>query len=422
MSDSLQQAEALFELGRWEQALGAFEEHLAQNPEDSHALCMTARCFLNLELYGKASEYASAAIAASPDNSYAHYIQSFVFYVRNLDVDARRAIETALELEPTNPSFHVMIARLEAKGSRWAAALEAAETALQFDPHNSDAQIVRSGALVRLRRAEEAEVVLQSVLESDPENEDALTELGFLHLHTSQWQKALEVFQSALMLDPESEAARAGLVEAMRAKFPVYGLVLRYFLWMNRFSKKYQQVIMYGASVLVRILGWAKKEYPMIAPLLGVLLFFWRIFAYLTWTIRAGTTLFLRLNKYGRQLVNKNELMESNIVGVLWLGALLCWLYHYFVDPFALVARIGIPMFLSMPLVVGGSFSSVDYGWPYYVSRITLVVMLAAGLLGLVLFGFGAPVGIKLLMFYFYSLNFVLLGLAYLEGVEPERE
>ena len=264
--------------------------------------------------------------------------------------------------------------------------------------------------------------MLQSVLESDPENEDALTELGFLHLHTSQWQKALEVFQSALMLDPESEAARAGLVEAMRAKFPVYGLVLRYFLWMNRFSKKYQQVIMYGASVLVRILGWAKKEYPMIAPLLGVLLFFWRIFAYLTWTIRAGTTLFLRLNKYGRQLVNKNELMESNIVGVLWLGALLCWLYHYFVDPFALVARIGIPMFLSMPLVVGGSFSSVDYGWPYYVSRITLVVMLAAGLLGLVLFGFGAPVGIKLLMFYFYSLNFVLLGLAYLEGVEPERE
>ena len=49
MKDSLQQAEALFEMGRWEQALGAFEEHLALNPEDSHALCMAARCFLNLE-------------------------------------------------------------------------------------------------------------------------------------------------------------------------------------------------------------------------------------------------------------------------------------------------------------------------------------------------------------------------------------
>ena len=115
MKDSLQQAEALFEMGRWEQALGAFEEHLALNPEDSHALCMAARCFLNLELYGKASEYASAAIAASPDNSYAHYIQSFVFYVRNLDVDSRRAIETALELEPTNPSYHVMVSRLEVR-------------------------------------------------------------------------------------------------------------------------------------------------------------------------------------------------------------------------------------------------------------------------------------------------------------------
>lgn len=422
MSEPIEQAETLFELEKWQQAAEAYLEHLAQNPEDAHALCQAARCFLHLELYGKASEYASSAIGTSPDFGYAHYIQSYVFHVRNLNEDARRSIETALALEPTNPAFHVMVARLNAKESDWQGVLDAADMALNISPHDSSAQIIKAGALVRLKRAEEATFVLNAVLENDPENEDAITELGFLHLHLSEWNKALEVFQSALALDPESELARAGFMEAMRAKFPVYGLLLRYFFWLNGFSKRYQQAIMYGASVLARILGWAKKEYPALAPVLGVVLVLWRIFAYLTWTVRAGTTLLLRFNKYGRQLVNKDEVLESNLVGAFWVGALVCWLYHYFIDPFTIVCRIGIPIFLTLPMVVGGCFSAVNYGWPYYVSRITLVVMCSTAILGLLFYGLGLAIGINLLLFYIYSLNFVLLGLAYLEGVEPERE
>ena len=210
-------------------------------------------------------------------------------------------------------------------------------------------------------------------------------------------------------------------MSALRAQFPVYGLILRYFLWMNTFSRKYQQMIIYGASVASRVLGAIGKEYPFLAPLIGFVLILWRIFSYLTWTIQAGTTLLLRFNKYGRELVSRKEILESNIVGVLWLGALGCWLYHLFVDPFTLFCRVGIPVFLTLPLVVGGGFGSADYGWPMYLARGILAIMGVSSLLGVILFTFSVPLGKTLLLFYFNSLSPVLMILAYLDAAEPER-
>lgn len=420
--ENLQRGDILFEQGRWGGALEAYEVYLAEHPDDSHALCMAARCFLRLELYGKASEYAGTAIGLTPDYAYAYYIQAFVYFSRNLPEDARSAMNTALELEPTNPSFWVLSARLLIEKVDWKGAQEAADTALGFDPQHADALIVKAGVLVRQGLYNEAITALDSVLADDPENEQALTELGFLYLHQSRWDEALKTFQSALALDPESEGARAGLMNAMRAKFPVYGLVLRYFFWMNRFSKKYQQILVYGMSFLARALGGLQKEYPAWAPLIGLVLLVFRIFTYLTWTIRAGTTLLLRFNKVGRSLVSDEEVLESNLVGGMWLAALLCWLYHMFVDPFTMFCRIGMPIFLTLPLVAGGAFGTASDGWPRYVSRGIFAVMALCSIGGLALYVMGVPLGITLLIFYFNSFTWVLLILSYLEGLELEKE
>lgn len=421
-NENMKRGDFLFDQGRWGGALEEYQAYLAEYPDDSHALCMAARCFLRLELYGRASEYAGQAIAMTPDYGYAYYIQAFVYFSRNLPEDARSAMNTALELEPTNPDFWVLSARLLMEKADWKGAQQAAETALGFEPQHSDALIVKAGVLVRQGLYNEAISVLDSVLQENPEDEQALTELGFLYLHQSRWDEALETFQSALAIDPESEGARAGLMNAMRAKFPAYGLVLRYFLWMNRFSKKYQQLLMYGMSFLARILGGLKKDYPAWAPLIGLVLIVFRVFTYLTWTIRAGTTLLLRFNKVGRSLVNDEEILESNLVGGMWLAALLCWLYHMWVDPFTQFCRIGIPIFLTLPLVVGGAFGYTSDGWPKYVARAIFGVMAVSSIGGLFLYVMGVKLGVTLLLFYFNSFSWVLLILSYLEGLELEKE
>lgn len=422
MNEQLQRAEILFEQRRWQPALEAYQEYLAEFPDDAHALCQIARCFLKLELFGEASAYAADAAAADPDYSYAYYIQAYVYHVRNLHEDARRSIEHALAIEPTNADYHVLAGRLKAHRRDWNGAVAAAETALENNPTHADAKILKSSALVQLRRFEEAESFLNDILEKDSENEYALTELGELHLHRSQWEQAADCFQRALAVEPESEAARAGLLSALRARYPLYGLILRYFIWMQRFSRRYQQMITYGMTFLARYLEHVRKTNPALAPLLGLLLLVWRIFAYLTWTIQSATTILLRFNKFGRQLVSEREIWESNLVGGLWLAAGGCALYHHLVDPFTLFCRIGIPVFLSLPLVVGGAFASPKQGWPKYVSYAILAVMGVAAVGGLFLYTWMVPLGKTLLLFYFQGLNIALLLLALLEGSEARKD
>jgi tetratricopeptide (TPR) repeat protein len=422
MNEGLEKADALFENGRWEQALRLYEEYLARYPEDGHCYTMAARCYLQLKLYGKASEYAATAISVAPEFSYGYYVQAVVYFLRNLDHDATRAINTALELSPTNPDYHVLRARLLAQKNEWQAASEAVDVALGFDPTHADALVVKAGALVRLRKYEEARVALNSVLENDPEDENAIVELGNLHLYLGDWNEAFATFESALALNPESESARTGFMEALRARYPFYGLILRYSLWMNRFSKKYQQSIQYGLSMLMRLIGVIRRQYPALAPILGFILVVWKVFAYLSWTIRAGSTLLLRCNKYGRRLVKPDEVVESNIIGFLWAAALGCWIYHYFFDPFTIFCRLGMIIFLSLPLLVGGAFSAPEYGWPKYASRAILGLMSFAGIVGLFLLSFGFhQEGLALINFYAYGFSIALLVLAFLEGVEPQR-
>jgi tetratricopeptide (TPR) repeat protein len=422
MSESLEKADVLFENGRWEQALELYLEHLAQDSEDGHSYTMAARCYLKLKFYGKASEFAEAAISVAPDFSYGYYVQAVVYYLRNLDHDANRALTAALDLQPTNPDYHVLRARLLSNKREWAAVSDAADVALGFAPDHGDALIVKAGALVRLRQYEEARTVLNFVLANDPENESAIVELGTLHLYLSDWDQAFATFESALALNPESEIAREGFMEALRARYPFYGLILRYSLWLNGFSKKYQQSIQYGLSLLMRFIGVIRRQYPVLAPILGFILVVWKAFAYLSWTIRAGSNLLLRFNKFGKRLVKQEEVVESNIIGVLWVGALLCWLYGYFIDPFTIFCRLGVVIFLSLPLLVGGAFSSPDFGWPKYAARGILGFMSFCGIVGLFLLTFGFREGITLINIYAYGFSIALLVLALLEGVEPARK
>ena len=57
-------------------------------------------------------------------------------------------------------------------------------------------------------------------------------------LHQAQPKAALEHFREALRLDPNLQYAQAGIVEALKARNPIYRWMLGYFLWMGRLSDR----------------------------------------------------------------------------------------------------------------------------------------------------------------------------------------
>lgn len=420
MTPSLQRANHLIDSGRFDLAITELMSHLAEDPNDSHALSLLAFCHLKMKRFQAATEAAEAAITADPGQAHGFYIMSQIMRERNQPVPAMEAIQTALTLEPADPDFLVVLAYLHLDAHRWEEALAAAELAVERSPHHSGAVNALATCLIKLRRIGEAAGALENALTQDPENSQTLANMGWLELDRNRYGDALDFFQRALVQDPESEWARDGLLHALRARYPLYGVILRYMLWMSKHSHKLQQQITLATYLGARLLKELLARYPGLAIVLGPLLVVWRLFCYLTWTIRAATTLLLRFTKHGRAIVNNEEILESNLVGGAWLAALVIWLYHTYVDPFTYLGKIGPAVFLSLPMIWSGPFDCSP-GWPRKVSTAITGVLTVAALVGVVFLQIDLSVAAKCLRFYGLSLGPALLIQQYLVAAKPEK-
>lgn len=410
----------LIEQKRWQWALDELLQHLAEEANDSRAMAMAALCQLRLERFTEATETARLAIASDPDNDYAYYILSHIFRERNHPAEARDIIDQALRLAPEHPDYLSTLAQLHLDDRNWTDALANAEEALEFEPLHLGALNARATALIRLGRGEEAAGVLEEALAKHPEDPNTLTNMGWLELERSQREKALGRFKEALLNEPEHELARQGLMEAMRARYPFYGFILKYSLWMSKHSDRVQSQLLAVSYVVSNLLAYLRDRYKNLAYILVPLMVIWRFFVYLTWTARAASNLMLRISRYTRCLVNREEVLESNLVGSLWGMALFAWAYLEIWDPFALTAKIGIYVFLSLPMLVGACFAGNE-GWPRTTTVAITSVMAVAGLGGLICLAFGLPVFYPMLVFYFEAFGPLLVITNLLTSVNAKR-
>lgn len=420
MTPYYERANHLIDNGRYDLAVKELLSHLAEHPDDARALSLLSFCHLRRQRYADATMAAESAIVSDPANAQGYYMMSLVMRERNEPSAAMEAIQTALNLEPAEPDFLVTLAYLHIDARRWDEALAAAGLAAERSPYHVGAINAMATCLINLRRVSEAAAALENALAHDPEDPRTLANMGWLELDRNRYGDALAFFQRALMLDPESPWAREGLMHALRARYPVYGLTLRYSLWMQKHSQKLQQQITLATYVGARVFRELLARYPGLAVIMGPLLILWRIFVYFTWTARAATTLLLRFNKYSRSLVNREEVIESNIVGVFWIAALITWCYHQYIDPFTFVGRFGPPVFLTLPMLWSGVFDCFE-GWPRQAGLGLASVMTCAALVGMLFLGIDLAIAFNCLKFYFYGLGPVLLIFQMLSQAQPKK-
>jgi tetratricopeptide (TPR) repeat protein len=302
---------------------------LAQQPDDPQALAILA---LSRVEQGKAKEALEAvrdAIAVGPDEPFLHYVHAHV--LRNMDRldDAWRAVKESLRLEPTSPDTFTMLASIELARGRWADALDAADVGLVLNPEHVGAANVRAMALVRLGRKAEAMKSVDYALNRAPENAFSHANQGWNCLHRNDPFKAQDHFREALRLDPNLEYAREGMLEALKARNPVYRIMLAYFLWLGRQSMRFQWVFIIGIFLGGRVARALSLSQPGLNwiwwPLLG--LFYG--FVYLSWTAQPMFNLMLRFDRFGRHVLSADQRSAANWFGgafALALGSLACWM------------------------------------------------------------------------------------------------
>jgi tetratricopeptide (TPR) repeat protein len=314
---SLERVQLLIQQSRYRQAEQELREILFHAPEEPLVHALLALCLSEQEQLKEALAFAHTAVTLAPDSAWCKYILATIFSRLGKLNQAREVILEAISQEPNDPDYYALLGSLFLQENRWQEALEWAEQGLSLEPEHVVCSNLRSMSLIKLGRGDAALQGLESALNQEPDNALTHANRGWTLLENGQNEAALLAFQEALSLDPNQEWARDGLVEALKARYFIYRLMLKYFFLMSRLRRGKQWMVMLGLLLFVRLL---RLVFPPTAHfwLSGLVLGAYFGFVMLTWLADPLFNLVLRFNRYGRLALSQEQVIASN-----WLGGLL---------------------------------------------------------------------------------------------------
>ena len=323
MNPNLQRALLLYDQSRHEQAEDELRQALASDPHDPYAHALLGLCLSHREQFKEATEEAQQAVHLAPDFAFAHYALASVLHDRNCGDQALPVITEALRLDSSEPSYFALLAAIQLDERHWQSALEAAEQGLRLDSEHTGCTNLRAIAMVKLGRKAEAGQTIDAALSRNPDNSLTHANQGWTFLEKGEPKKALEHFREALRLNPGNEWAQRGIVEALKARNIIYAVMLRYFLFMGKLSKRGQWGVILGAYFGSRALNVLAKEMPSWQPWILPIQLIYLAFVIMTWIADPLFNLLLRLNRFGRLALSPEKIVASNWLGSCLLIALL---------------------------------------------------------------------------------------------------
>ncbi len=352
MSTAYLRGLVLYNQGRYDLASKELRQAIGESPENPLAHALLAICLVNLDRGEEALSEAREAVRLDPGAALSHYATGHALLQLKRLKEAESSAREAIRLEPVESDYHGLLASVELARRDWSAALASAEVGLALDPEHLLCTNLRALALVQLGRKEEASHALGSALANAPE--DALTHCntGWALLHQGDHRGALEHFREALRLDPELEWARAGIVEALKAHYLIYRLMLRFFLWMSRQTRVAQWVVIlgfiFGRNMLTRIAQNRPDLAPFVWPVLALTL----IFMLMTWIASPLFDLVLRFNRFGRLALSREQRIASNWIGGCFLLAAGFFLAYLLTDSLRVLIAMSFFGLLLLPMAV----------------------------------------------------------------------
>jgi tetratricopeptide (TPR) repeat protein len=368
----------LYDQGRYDLAENEARRVLVDGPDDPYAHALLALCLLKRQDWGQSLREVSEAVRLGPGVPYTHYVAGHVLLAADRHAQAMDAAEQAVRLDPADPAHYGLIAAIHLDKRRWRDALAAAERGLELDPEHVQCNNIRGMALVKLGRRGEAGATMAQALALDPEDAFTHANRGWSLLHEGKPKEAMEHFREALRLDPTLDWARAGIVEALKARNFVYRWMLAYFLFMSRLSTRAQWAIMlggwFGAQALQQF-GEARPQFkPFVLPVIAVYI----LFAILTWLADPLFNLLLRVSRYGRLALSREQVTAANWVGGVLLLSVVSAV-AFIVQGWHVLLEVAIMTFvLTVPV---SALFRTPKGWPRWamVAAVVGLVCLIGG-------------------------------------------
>lgn len=322
-SQAFRAATLLMDQGRYDLAERQLRLALAEDPNLALAHAFLALCLSKRESHTEATAEARHAIGLEPADSYMHFALASVLMRRNMTREAIEAAWEAVGLEPDEVRNWGILAAALAIEKKYKEALTAADRGLALSPDDPTCVNVRAKALAELGRSKEAAHTIDGALQKNPDNPFTHANMGWTLLQRggrSNAAQALEHFRESLRLDPTLDYARAGLVEAMKARYFIYRVMLTYFLFMARLPGRVQWMIIIGGVIGNNILRSIGASNPAVAPFVWPVTIAYLVFVVLTWLTIPLFNLALSLNRFGRASLRRYQLWWAWALGA-WIAA-----------------------------------------------------------------------------------------------------
>ncbi|HEY9784551.1 MAG TPA: tetratricopeptide repeat protein [Candidatus Obscuribacterales bacterium] len=367
MSDHYERGCLLYDHRRFRQAEEEFRKGLAVSPSDAHMRSMLALAMLAQNKLSEAKQQAREAISLEPDNSFTHYAYALVLSVEGKYGDAQKAIEEAIRLNPYSAAYFAQAADIQLSQDSWKQALDFADRGLELKATDVDCLNARAIALTRLGRAREAEESIDLALAKEPESHTTHANKGWILFRQGKADEAADHYREALRLNPNSRWAREGILEALKARNPLYYPCAFITLWVSDLDRR--------ASLFFIVL-------LVCIPPLRAMMFVLFLFSYLA---RNLFNLLLMTDPFGKRVLNEHEKGTATVCGA-WLAAVISdlLLFQFFVgqtETFSLslvfLGLVALPL-LRIFDVIKGRRRIVMIAWSLLASSMGLYVVAAA--------------------------------------------
>jgi predicted O-linked N-acetylglucosamine transferase (SPINDLY family) len=199
---ALQQAVALHQSGRFDQALAVYRQLLAIQPDNAEVLRLAGTALAMAQRFAEGEPFLrrSLALQANPDTT--HCLGNALQGLGRFE-EAVACYNQVLAVRPNDPDA------LNARGNafqdlkRYAEAFADYDQALALRPGHLDAMLNRGLALQALNRLDEAMTAFDEVLATDPNDAETLHHRGNLLFLFGRFEAALDDYRRALRIKPD---------------------------------------------------------------------------------------------------------------------------------------------------------------------------------------------------------------------------
>ncbi|MFE4831999.1 tetratricopeptide repeat protein [Streptomyces sp. NPDC056672] len=219
MSEALKRADALHEMGRYEQAAATVSAHLAGRPDDARAWVLLARCAHALGDRAEALRAVDEALRADPYRLSAWIVRAELLTGARRYTEAEAAARESIRLAPHFwGAYQALAWVLDRSGdrSRRQEAYAVARQAAELAPEHDSAHFLVGVTAHRLRDFQTAELAYRTALRLNPQSSEAHNNLAMLSMghrwrRRGAWAAAAEGFATAAALDTADRDARFNL-------------------------------------------------------------------------------------------------------------------------------------------------------------------------------------------------------------------